>query len=82
MNTLQMLLKGFGIEVDPEEVVRIVQDMAKNIAELRASILRTEEKVDILLAQKQDTENERHSTSTATSGKPANSVTSQYARPA
>ena|SRR5208283_1912756 len=42
MNGLQMLLKGFGIEIDPEEIVRMVRAMAEDIANMRASIKSTE----------------------------------------
>ena len=54
VNPLQMLLKGFGIEIDPEEIIRMVQAMAKDIADMRASIKKTEANVDALLAIMKD----------------------------
>ena len=54
VNPLQMLLKGFGIEIDPEEIIRMVQAMAKDIADMRASIKKTEANVDALLALMKD----------------------------
>jgi len=45
MNPLSLLLKGFGIEINPEEVVRLVQGMAADIAEMRKAIKNTEQMV-------------------------------------
>ena len=42
VNPLAMMLKGFGFQIDPDEVIRMVQNMAKDIADMRASIKHTE----------------------------------------
>ena len=53
VNPLAMILKGFGIEIDPEEIIRMIQAMAKDIADMRASIKATEANVNALLLERQ-----------------------------
>lgn len=48
MNGLGMMLKALGVDVNPEEIILTVQNMAKHIAEMHASQMRTEAMVSSL----------------------------------
>ena len=42
---LKMLLKSFGVEIDPQQVISTVESMGAKVAEMAASQARTESMV-------------------------------------
>jgi hypothetical protein len=42
MSAVSMMLKSLGIEINPDEIIEQVNAMGRDIAEMRASIARTE----------------------------------------
>ena len=48
MNPALMMLKGLGIDIDPEEITQSVQLMALHVAEMAASQKRTEAMIKAL----------------------------------
>ena len=48
MNPALMMLKGLGIDIDPEEIMQSVQLMALHVAEMAASQKRTEAMIKAL----------------------------------
>ena len=48
MNPALMMLKGLGIDIDPEEITQSVQLMSLHVAEMAASQKRTEAMIKAL----------------------------------
>jgi hypothetical protein len=57
---LANMMKAFGFEIDPEEVIAMVQQMAADVAAMRASQLRTERMVRELWIGEQQHDRSRH----------------------